>query len=78
MSKHAILGLTKSIALDYREYDIACCQLDVGGLGNPSLCTLPLGLMGGKVTRTRSRKRTCPWLRRTDRCVSSRESSVFG
>lgn len=29
-SKHAITGLTKSIALDGREHDIACCQIDVG------------------------------------------------
>lgn len=30
MSKHAITGLTKSIALDGREHNIACSQLDVG------------------------------------------------
>jgi NAD(P)-dependent dehydrogenase (short-subunit alcohol dehydrogenase family) len=30
MSKHAILGLTKSLALDGREHNIACSQLDVG------------------------------------------------
>jgi len=29
-TKHAITGLTKSISLDGREYDIACCQIDVG------------------------------------------------
>jgi NAD(P)-dependent dehydrogenase (short-subunit alcohol dehydrogenase family) len=29
-SKHAVTGLTKSIALDYRAYDIACGQIDVG------------------------------------------------
>ena len=29
-SKHAITGLTKSIALDGRKYDIACSQLDIG------------------------------------------------
>lgn len=29
-SKHAITGLTKSTALDGREYDIACGQIDVG------------------------------------------------
>ena len=29
-SKHAVTGLTKSIALDYREYDIACGQIDIG------------------------------------------------
>jgi NAD(P)-dependent dehydrogenase (short-subunit alcohol dehydrogenase family) len=29
-SKHAVTGLTKSTALDGREYDIACGQIDVG------------------------------------------------
>jgi NAD(P)-dependent dehydrogenase (short-subunit alcohol dehydrogenase family) len=29
-TKHAITGLTKSIALDARQYDIACGQIDIG------------------------------------------------
>ena len=29
-SKHAITGLTKSIALDGRKYDVACSQIDIG------------------------------------------------
>jgi NAD(P)-dependent dehydrogenase (short-subunit alcohol dehydrogenase family) len=29
-TKHAITGLTKSIALDGREFDIACSQIDIG------------------------------------------------
>jgi NAD(P)-dependent dehydrogenase (short-subunit alcohol dehydrogenase family) len=29
-TKHAILGLTKSISLDGRPYDIACGQIDIG------------------------------------------------
>ena len=29
-TKHAITGLTKSISLDCRKYDIACGQLDIG------------------------------------------------
>ena len=29
-SKHAITGLTKSLALDGRPFDIACGQIDVG------------------------------------------------
>jgi len=29
-TKHAVLGLTKCIALDGRKYDIACSQLDIG------------------------------------------------
>jgi NAD(P)-dependent dehydrogenase (short-subunit alcohol dehydrogenase family) len=31
-SKHAITGLTKSIALEGRAFDIACGQIDVGGV----------------------------------------------
>jgi NAD(P)-dependent dehydrogenase (short-subunit alcohol dehydrogenase family) len=31
-SKHAITGLTKSIALDGRDYDIACGQIDIGNV----------------------------------------------
>ncbi|WWC93842.1 hypothetical protein V866_000678 [Kwoniella sp. B9012] len=30
MSKHSVLGLTKSIALDCRQFNIACSQLDIG------------------------------------------------
>ena len=29
-TKHAITGLTKSIALDNRDFDIACGQIDIG------------------------------------------------
>ena len=29
-AKHAITGLTKSVALDGRKYDIACSQIDIG------------------------------------------------
>jgi NAD(P)-dependent dehydrogenase (short-subunit alcohol dehydrogenase family) len=29
-SKHAVLGLTKSIALDGREFNIVCSQIDIG------------------------------------------------
>ena len=29
-SKHGVSGLTRTIALDGRKYDIACCQIDVG------------------------------------------------
>jgi NAD(P)-dependent dehydrogenase (short-subunit alcohol dehydrogenase family) len=29
-SKHAITGLTKTISLDGRRHDIACCQIDIG------------------------------------------------
>jgi len=29
-SKHAVLGITKALALDGREYNIACSQIDIG------------------------------------------------
>ncbi len=29
-SKHAITGLTKTLSLDGRPYNIACCQIDIG------------------------------------------------
>ena len=29
-TKHGVTGLTRSISLDGRKYDIACCQIDVG------------------------------------------------
>ena len=32
VSKHAISGLTKSLALDYRNDNISCCQLDLGNV----------------------------------------------
>jgi NAD(P)-dependent dehydrogenase (short-subunit alcohol dehydrogenase family) len=31
-SKHAITGLTKAISLEGREFDISCCQLDLGNV----------------------------------------------
>ncbi|HEX2942863.1 MAG TPA: SDR family oxidoreductase [Rhodopila sp.] len=34
-TKHAITGLTKSIALDGRQYDIACGQIDIGNAATP-------------------------------------------
>ena len=35
VTKHAITGLTKSLALDGRPYDIACGQIDVGNATTP-------------------------------------------
>jgi NAD(P)-dependent dehydrogenase (short-subunit alcohol dehydrogenase family) len=29
-TKHGVTGLTKTISLDGRKYDIACCQIDIG------------------------------------------------
>jgi NAD(P)-dependent dehydrogenase (short-subunit alcohol dehydrogenase family) len=36
-SKHAVTGLTKSIALDYRGFDIACGQIDLGNAATEML-----------------------------------------
>jgi NAD(P)-dependent dehydrogenase (short-subunit alcohol dehydrogenase family) len=30
MSKHAVTGLTRTLGLDGRAYDIACAQIDIG------------------------------------------------
>ena len=34
-TKHAITGLTKTISLDCRKYDIACSQIDIGNADTP-------------------------------------------
>ena len=34
-TKHAVTGLTKSIALDGRQYDICSCQIDIGNAATP-------------------------------------------
>jgi NAD(P)-dependent dehydrogenase (short-subunit alcohol dehydrogenase family) len=34
-TKHAITGLTKSTALDGRQYDVACGQIDIGNAATP-------------------------------------------
>jgi NAD(P)-dependent dehydrogenase (short-subunit alcohol dehydrogenase family) len=34
-TKHAITGLTKSISLDGRAFDIACGQIEIGNAGSP-------------------------------------------
>lgn len=35
VSKHAITGLTKSLALEYRNDNICCCQIDIGNAAVP-------------------------------------------
>lgn len=34
-TKHAVTGLTKTIALDGRIHDISCCQIDIGNAATP-------------------------------------------
>ena len=44
-TKHAITGLTKSIALDGRKYDIACGQVDIGNARTPLAARLAKGVL---------------------------------
>jgi len=44
-SKHAITGLTKSIALDGRAFGIACCQLDIGNAATPMTASFGHGAL---------------------------------
>lgn len=43
-SKHAINGLTKSIALDGRKYQIVCSQIDIGNALTPMAAKMPSGV----------------------------------
>jgi len=43
-TKHAITGLTKSIALDGRKYDIACGQIDIGNAATPMTARMAKGV----------------------------------
>jgi NAD(P)-dependent dehydrogenase (short-subunit alcohol dehydrogenase family) len=44
-SKHAITGLTKSTALDGREYDIACGQIDIGNAQTEMTAKMQAGVL---------------------------------
>jgi NAD(P)-dependent dehydrogenase (short-subunit alcohol dehydrogenase family) len=44
-SKHAVLGLTKSTALDGRKYDIACGQIDIGNTATPMASQMAKGVL---------------------------------
>ena len=43
-SKHAITGLTRTIALDGRKHDIACGQLDIGNAATPMTARMAKGV----------------------------------
>ncbi len=43
-TKHAITGLTKSTALDGRDYDIACGQIDIGNAGTDMTARMKEGV----------------------------------
>ncbi|MFS8146416.1 SDR family oxidoreductase [Rhizobium sp. BR 249] len=44
-TKHAITGLTKSTALDGREFDIACGQIDIGNAASDMTTRMASGVM---------------------------------
>jgi NAD(P)-dependent dehydrogenase (short-subunit alcohol dehydrogenase family) len=50
-SKHAITGLTKSISLDGRKYDIACGQIDIGNAATHMTAGIAAGSLqaGGSI-----------------------------
>ncbi|MEX0841497.1 MAG: SDR family oxidoreductase [Xanthobacteraceae bacterium] len=49
-TKHAITGLTKSIALDGRAYDIACGQIDIGNAATPMTEHTKVGTLQANLT----------------------------
>jgi NAD(P)-dependent dehydrogenase (short-subunit alcohol dehydrogenase family) len=49
-SKHAVLGLTKSTALDGRKYDIACGQIDIGNTETPMAAKMKSGVLQPDLT----------------------------
>jgi NAD(P)-dependent dehydrogenase (short-subunit alcohol dehydrogenase family) len=44
-TKHAIIGLTKSTALDGRKYDIACGQIDIGNAETDMTARMKQGIL---------------------------------
>lgn len=43
-TKHAITGLTKSISLDGRKFNIACCQIDIGNAKSSLTKKMQMGI----------------------------------
>lgn len=43
-TKHGMVGLTKSTALDGRKYDIACCQIDIGNAATEMTSAMERGV----------------------------------
>ena len=43
-TKHAMTGLTKSLSLDGRKHDIACCQIDIGNAETPLASRMAKGV----------------------------------
>jgi len=44
-TKHAVTGLTRSTSLDGREYDIACCQIDIGNAASEMTARMADGVL---------------------------------
>lgn len=44
-TKHAVSGMTKSINLDGRKYNIVCCQIDIGNASTPMTARMSGGVM---------------------------------
>jgi NAD(P)-dependent dehydrogenase (short-subunit alcohol dehydrogenase family) len=44
-TKHAITGLTKATALDGREFDIACSQIDIGNAATELAAPIAVGAL---------------------------------
>ncbi|MFN3615745.1 MAG: SDR family oxidoreductase [Rubrimonas sp.] len=42
--KHAVLGITKTISLDGRKHDIACCQIDIGNAASAMTDAMRVGV----------------------------------
>ena len=69
-TKHAITGLTKSISLDGRKYDIACGQIDIGNAATEMTARMTEGVPQANGTiavepthgrRQRGRRRASTW-----------------
>src|SRR5947209_4431070 len=43
-TKHAVTGITKTIALDGRQFDIACGQIDIGNAATPMTARMQRGV----------------------------------
>ena len=50
-TKHAITGLTKSISLDGRKYDIACGQIDIGNAATEMTERMTVGVLQADGTK---------------------------
>jgi NAD(P)-dependent dehydrogenase (short-subunit alcohol dehydrogenase family) len=61
-TKHAVTGITRSIALDGRAFNVACSQIDIGNAATSLTERMNRGVLqaDGRTYRT-SRMRSCTW-----------------